>query len=218
MSLAWTPDQIEIYNLLAKGKAKNKEVVAAGFARSLVSKVRVAMEAGETPPERIPPTPTSQKPKITGEGDEQIKEHWKGYEKDGDNIVFILNSGTGRIIDFRLKYPLVFPMYELCQDEPISYGGSFDQFLADMIESMFAALGWELSLAPKSQKTVYEEVVRLQREGAINVIYDDDGKIKLEVANADKGEHTKSRAGPTGDNDKPAPKVKRRQKQPAKPE
>ena len=203
MALDWTTDQVKIYNQLAEGKV-HKEIVASGFNKALVSKVKVAMDAGETPPERKPPPPPK-KPEITAVGDEQIREQWKGYEPDGNNIVFILNSDTGKIIDFRLKYPLVFPMYELCLKEPISYGGSFDQFLADMIESMFAACGWELALAPKSQAKVYDEVLRLREEGEINVSYDEEGKIKLEVASGDKGKHTKRRAKSAGDNDQPPP-------------
>lgn len=157
-------------------------------------------------------------PSITGKGDEHIYGQFKGYETDDNNIVFILNVETGKIMDFRYKYPLVFPIYELCQKEPINYGGHFDQFLADMIESMFAFAGWELALAPKSQAVVYDEVVRLKEEGAINVSFDDQGKIKLEVASGNKGKHPKSRARATASNHKPTPEDPGGQKEAAKSE
>lgn len=204
MRLAWTPDQIKIYNLLAEGKP-NKEVVAAGFDKSMVSKVKVAMAAGETPPERKPPTPASQKPKITAEEGEHIRSRFKAYEKEEEAIIFIMDPNTSNIIDLRHKHPLIFPMYQMSQKE-FGYGGSFDQFLVDGVESFFASQDLELSLAPKKQTRIYDEVLRLKEEGLIEVTYDDEGSLKLEVPNGDKGKRTKARARATKYNDQPPPK------------
>lgn len=215
MGLAWNPDQREIYNLLVEGKT-NKEIMALGFDKSLFSKVKIATDRGETPPERKPPQ-APQKPKLScGEG-EHIITRFKSYEGEEEAIVFIMDPATSNIIDIRHKHPLIFPMFQMSQKE-FGYQGSFDEFLVDGVESFFAAQGMELSLAPKSQTKVYNAVLRLVEEKLINITYDEKGNLTLEVPNGDKGKRAKARAGTTANNDKSSPKDKGRKKQPAKPD
>lgn len=158
---------------------------------------------------------------ITAEGDEQIRQHATGYEKDDHDVVFILNRDTGKIIDIRHKHPLLFPIYELCQRDPINYKGPFSQFLADMVESYFAASGYELVLAPKRQAEIYLEVARLKSEGKI-AIHFGEGGIKLEVPNEQRDEYKakdpKTRVRTGGGNNQSPRKVRGRQEKPAKSE
>ena len=74
-------------------------------------------------------TPLSKKP-LSATGDEHIKEHYKGYSKDGERYLFVMNP-DGTVRDFRLEHPLVYPVYELMKKER-NYGGDFPQFMADV--------------------------------------------------------------------------------------
>ncbi|MBA7660535.1 hypothetical protein ES703_68537 [subsurface metagenome] len=123
--------------------------------------------------------------KITAEGDEHIREHAKGYEKDQSDVLFILHPETGQIKDIRHEFPLLYPIYELAKRD-LEYGGTFPQFLADTVETLFASSGYELALAPKQEREVYEQVVRLKEEGKLRVSYDETGLIRLEVSDGDK--------------------------------
>lgn len=130
-------------------------------------------------------------------GDKHIKDSIKGFQEDEDDMVFILFRG-GKVKDMRLKYPLLFPLFELAKKD-LQYGGSFHQFLADSVETMFAAAGYELALAPKSQKEIYDEVARLKEEGQLSLIFGEEG-LRLEVNHGDKAERAEVRIGAGGDN------------------
>lgn len=148
---------------------------------------------GERPPGQLTPVPA-----ISGQGDRHIKEQYKGYREDGADYVFIIFS-DGKIRDMRLEYPLLFPIYELARKD-LNYKGTFPQFLADSVETLFAAAGYELVLAPKRQMEVYDEVARLKREEKLIVTYDEKG-IRLEVnyerreGDEDKAEHPEAGIG-----------------------
>jgi len=139
---------------------------------------------------------------ITGEGDEHIREHFKGYQKDEEDIVFIL-SKDGRIRDMRLEEPLLYPIYTMSR-KYLNYKGTFPQFLIDCVETLFATAGYELAMSPKSQRLVYEEVARLKEEGKVVVRYDEEGKLKLEVVQGGQAQLTEGPGTRTGDNSKDA--------------
>ena len=106
-----------------------------------------------------------------------IAQQLKGFQEDEEDIVFILFKG-GKFRDLRLEYPLLVPIYELVKKE-MECGGSFHQFLADSVETLFAIWGYELALSPKRQREVYDEVARLKREGELGVIIGEGG-LKLD--------------------------------------
>jgi len=140
------------------------------------------------------PKPGSAMPRkktvVSAHGDEHIKEHIKGYAKEKERFLFVLNT-DGSIRDFRLEEPLLHPIYELMKKER-GYGGDFPQFMADAVETLFASAGYELTLAPKSQSAIYQEVVRLIKEGQLELV-DREGQIVLGVKNGHKVDGAKGR-------------------------
>lgn len=121
------------------------------------------------PGPKSPLTLAAKKPAISAKGDEHIKEHYKGYSKDGERYLFIM-SPDGTIRDFRLEQPLMWPIYELMRKG--DYKGDFPQFIADAVETLFANAGYELTLTPKSQSAMYDEVIRLLKEGKLELAYE----------------------------------------------
>jgi len=201
MAIDWNPEQCRIFNLLAEGKS-NKEVVAAGYGKALVSKVKAEMEAGGTPPERkitaAAAAATPPKPKITGEEGEEILTQVTGFQTEDEALLFIFDPRTRKVRQFRHKYPDAVPMYHKCLEEPINFKGSFDEWLYSMVRTLLVAMGWEYSLVPRSQGLIYNDVKRLIEEGALKLNIDGDGNPKLEVINdngRDKDQSKESAAG-----------------------
>jgi hypothetical protein len=144
----------------------------------------VVEEVGKGQPGPKPiAAPPPKKPLISAKGDEHIKEQFKGYSKDGERYLFVMNP-DGTIRDFRLEHPLVYPVYELMKKER-NYGGDFPQFMADAVETLFANAGFELALRPKSETLIYQQVVRLLEEGKLELVYEG-SQLRLGVKDGDK--------------------------------
>lgn len=141
-------------------------------------------------------TALPKKPQISGEGSEHIKEHYQGYSEDKESLLFVMFPG-GRIRDFRLEHPLIYPIYQLMKKER-NYGGDFPQFMADAVETLFANAGYELALAPKSQSAMYQEVIRLLAAGKLELEYEGD-KVRLGVKDGDKNGRTEGSASLRGE-------------------
>ena len=124
------------------------------------------------------------KPSIGVSGDEHIKEHYQGYSKDGESFLFVMHP-DGRVRDLRLEHPLLYPIFQLMQNER-GYKGDFPQFMSDAVETLFANAGYELALVPKSQSYVYGEVTRLLKEGKLELVNNEEDKVTLEVKNGNK--------------------------------
>lgn len=127
---------------------------------------------------------------IGATGDQHIEEHYKGYSKDKESYLFVMNP-DGTIRDLRLAQPLLYPIYELMKKER-GYLGDFPQFIADAVETLFANAGYELALAPKSHGLVYEEVTRLLQEGKLELVHEE-GQVRLGVKNGYKNERAERR-------------------------
>lgn len=108
-------------------------------------------------------------------GKEAILDGYKGYEQDKEAYLFI-RFPNGRIRDFRLEEPLLYPIFQLMRNER-GYKGNFPQFMADAVETLFANAGYELALVPKSQGVIYREVTKLVREGKLRLEYNKDGEV-----------------------------------------
>jgi len=121
-------------------------------------------------------------------GDEHIKEHYQGYSKDGESFLFVMHP-DGRVRDLRLEYPLLYPIFQLMQNER-GYKGDFPQFISDAVETLFANAGYELALVPKTQGIIYQQVVELLREGKLELVNQED-KVTLEVKNGHQAEHAR---------------------------
>lgn len=136
------------------------------------------------------------KPPISPTGDQHIEEHYKGYSKDRERYLFIMNPDGG-IRDFRLAQPLLYPIYELMKKER-DYKGDFPQFIADAVETLFANAGYELALAPKSHGLVYQEVTRLLQEGKLEFVHEE-GQVILGVKNGNQDERAEGRDSSRGE-------------------
>jgi len=134
--------------------------------------------------------PPLRRPVISAEGDEHIKEHVKGYSKDGENYLFVLHP-DGTVRDFRLEQPLLYPIFELMKSER-SYKGDFPEFIADAVETLFANAGYELTLAPKSQGMIYQEVMKLIEKGDLELVHEGDA-VRLGVKDGYKDERAQGR-------------------------
>lgn len=121
------------------------------------------------------------------EGDEHIKEQFQGYSKDTESYVFVMHA-DGRIRDLRLEQPLLYPVYDMMKRTQ-GYRGDFPQFLADAVETLFANAGYELTLAPKTQSVIYDEVVKLLQEGKLQLEYEGE-ELRLEVNNGHQDERS----------------------------
>lgn len=141
-------------------------------------------------------TPPPRRPIISAEGDEHIKEHVKGYSKDGENYLFVLHP-DGTVRDFRLEQPLLYPIFELMKKER-SYKGDFPEFIADAVETLFANAGYELTLAPKSQSLIYQEVLKLIHQGELELVHEGD-EVRLGVKDGYKDERPGGRASSPGE-------------------
>lgn len=138
---------------------------------------------GRGPAKVVSPPP--RRPVISAEGDEHIKEHAKGYSKDGESILFVLYP-NGTIRDLRFEQPLLYPIFQLMKKER-EYKGDFPQFIADAVETLFANAGYELTLAPKSQSMIYQEVMRLLDQGQLELVCQED-QVTLGVKDGYKDE------------------------------
>lgn len=136
----------------------------------------------------------AKKPAISGTGDEHVKEHFQGYSKDGESFLFVMHP-DGRIRDLRLEQPLLYPIYELMRKER-DYKGDFPQFIADAVETLFAGAGYELTLAPKTQGAMYDEVIRLLGEGKLELAYEGE-EMRLGVKeDGNKAQRTEGSTSP----------------------
>lgn len=145
---------------------------------------------------------TEKKPAISADGDEHIKEHYQGYSKDKERYLFIMYP-DGRIRDFRLEHPLIPSIHEVMKKE-IDYKGDFPQFIADAVETLFANAGYELTLAPKSQSAMYDEVIRLLKEGKLELAYEGQ-EMRLGVK--EDGNKAQRAEGPTSPGGEGTPKL-----------
>lgn len=146
---------------------------------------------GRGPAKVVAPPP--RRPVISAEGDEHIKEHVKGYSKDGENYLFVLHP-DGTVRDFRLEQPLLYPIYELMKRQR-SYKGDFPEFMADAVETLFANAGYELALRPKSETLIYQEVLKLIEKGDLELVYEGD-EVRLGVKNERNGDKDGRAQGP----------------------
>ena len=147
------------------------------------------------PGPKAPLTLAAKKPAISAKGDEHIKEQFKGYSKEGERYLFIMNP-DGTIRDFRLEQPLLWPIYELMRRER-GYQGDFPQFMADGLETLFANAGYELTLAPKSQRVIFDEVTKLLKEGKLELVHEGE-QVTLGVKHGGKAQRTEGRAPSEG--------------------
>lgn len=141
-------------------------------------------------------SPPPRRPIISAEGDEHIKEHVKGYSKDGENYLFVLHP-DGTVRDFRLEQPLLYPIFELMKRER-SYKGDFPEFIADAVETLFANAGYELTLAPKSHNMIYQEVLKLIEKGDLELVHEGDA-VRLGVKDGYKDERAQGRDSSPGE-------------------
>jgi len=224
MGLDWTPDQVKIYNLFAEGKV-HKEVVAAGFDKGIVSKVKREIQAGGSPPDRKLVAVAPPKPKITGEEGEEILTQITGFQTEDEALLFIFDPRTKRVRQFRHKYPRAVPMYLDCLKPPINFKGSFDEWLFTMAHSYLKAAGWEYAMVPRSQGQIYEEFKRLLKEGSIKLDFDEDNNPKLEVIHGNgegrdrgegEGDHPAEAGARPPDDEIPHGSTTRKKKQPVK--
>lgn len=152
------------------------------LATSLKQAVKLGFVEKQQPKTRGAPSIPGP-PLMGAKGDEHIKEHYQGYSKDNESFLFVIHP-DGRIRDLRLEHPLLYPIFQLMQKER-GYGGDFPQFIADAVETLFANAGYELALVPKSQSYVYGEMMRLLKEGKLELVNEED-KVTLEVRNGNK--------------------------------
>jgi hypothetical protein len=158
-------------------------------------------------------------PDISPKGDASVLDGYKGYEQDKEAYLFI-RLPDGKIRDFRLEFPEVLSLYNLCKKEDkIGYKGDFPHFMVDCVETMFALAGYDLLLAPRSLQIVYDEAARLVGENKLIRIFDASGQIsKLEVNdNGSKDSDPKGGVQPgTGEHQPERLPAKKRKKEPGK--
>ncbi len=149
------------------------------LATSLKQAVKLGFVEKQQP--KTTGAPSIPEPLLMGvKGDEHIKEHYQGYSKDSESFLFVMHP-DGKIRDFRLEQPLLYPIFQLMRDQR-GYKGDFPQFMADAVETLFANAGYELALTPKMQGLVYQEVIRLLNEGKLELVTNED-EVTLEVNN-----------------------------------
>jgi len=160
------------------------ELVDLDTGQVLATSLKQAVKLGFVEKQEEP-TGKPKTPPIGAEGNEHILEHYKGYAKDKERIVFILDE-NGKITDLRMEEPLLYPIFQLMRKER-GYKGDFPQFLADAVETLFANAGYELALVPKSQSIIYNEVMRLLNEGKLMLKYGEDGDLtKVDVSQEER--------------------------------
>lgn len=110
-----------------------------------------------------------------------IEEHVTGFEEPAAEILFIYHRG-GKAERFWDRFPDHQSIYTALVEGDF-FKGTPAEFVEASARFMLAAAGYEPvpSIIPANMKLAYEETARLIKEGALAVVFGNDGKMSLEV-------------------------------------